>query len=135
MNSHRTVIPRATALKRNLQDGDVIRENVKMEIELMFCEETILQEIADKNFTRDSIAITYVFCMDSSEKVDFAKINKAIITQRSRNALKYIKKGSEEDNRGKKMNEEIKDGMIEPDTGFAKEIGFISDKFEGIYGR
>ena len=63
-----------------------------MKIELMFCEETILQEIADKNFTRDSIAITYAFCMDSSEKVDFAKINKAIVTQRSRSALEYIKK-------------------------------------------
>ena len=63
-----------------------------MKIELMFCEKTILQEIADKNFTRDSIAITYAFCIDSTENPDFAKINKAIITQRSRNALKYIKK-------------------------------------------
>ena len=63
-----------------------------MKVELMFCEKIILQEIADKNFTRDSIAITYAFCIDSTENLDFAKINKAIITQRSRNALKYIKK-------------------------------------------
>ena len=58
----------------------------------MFCEETILQEIADKNFTRDSIAITYAFCIDSTESPDFAKINKAIAIQRSRSALENIKK-------------------------------------------
>ena len=62
-----------------------------MKIELMFCEEVILQEIADKNFTRDSVAITYAFCIDSSEKVDFSKINKAIINRWSRSAVEYIK--------------------------------------------
>ena len=45
----------------------------------MFCEETILQEIADKNFTRDSVAITYAFCIESTEKPNFSKINRAII--------------------------------------------------------
>ena len=63
-----------------------------MKVELMFCEETILQEIADKNFTRDSIAITYAFCIDSSENPDFAKINKAIVNRWSHNAVEYIKK-------------------------------------------
>lgn len=63
-----------------------------MKIELMFCEETILQEIADKNFTRDSVAITYAFCIDSSEKVDFGKINRAIVNRWSRSAVEYIKK-------------------------------------------
>ena len=63
-----------------------------MKIELMGCEEIILEEIVNKEVTRDNIAITYAFCIDSSEKVKFPKINKAIITQRSRSALEYIKK-------------------------------------------
>ena len=62
-----------------------------MKIELMGCEEIILQEIADKNFTRDSIVITYAFCIDSSEKPNFSKINKAIIDKWGRSVLKYIK--------------------------------------------
>ena len=63
-----------------------------MKVVLMFCEETILQEIADKNFTRDSVAITYAFCIDSTENPDFAKINRAIINRWSRGAVEYIKK-------------------------------------------
>ena len=57
----------------------------------MFCEETILQEIDDKNFTRDSVAITYAFCIDSTENPDFAKINRAIVKRWSLSALEYIK--------------------------------------------
>ena len=63
-----------------------------MKVELMFCEETILQEIDDKNFTHDSVAITYAFCIDSTENPDFAKINKAIVKRWSLSALEYIKK-------------------------------------------
>jgi len=62
-----------------------------MKVELMFCEEIILQEIADKNFTRDNIAITYAFCIDSPEKVDIGTINRAIVDRWSRSALEYIK--------------------------------------------
>ena len=63
-----------------------------MKAELMFCEETILQEIANKEVTRDNVAVTYAFCMGSSEKVDFARINRAIVDRWSYSALAYIKK-------------------------------------------
>ena len=63
-----------------------------MKTELMFCEDVILQEIADKKFDRDNVAITYAFCIDSSEKSDFSKINRAIVDRWSRSALQYIKK-------------------------------------------
>ena len=63
-----------------------------MKVELMFCEEAILQEIDDKNFTRDSVAITYAFCIDSTENPDFAKINRAIVKRWSLSVLAYIKK-------------------------------------------
>ena len=64
----------------------------EMKIELMSCEEIILEEIANKEATRDNVALTYAFCIDSSEKIDFAKINKAIVDRWSRSALQYIKK-------------------------------------------
>ena len=73
-----------------------------MKIELMGCEEVILQEITDKNFIRDDIAITYAFCIDSSEKPNFSKINKAIIDRWSRSALKYIKSEAWKLRKGKK---------------------------------
>ena len=63
-----------------------------MKIELMFCEEIILEEIANKEITRDNVAVTYAFCRTSSEKVDFAKINRAVVDRWSRSALEYIKK-------------------------------------------
>ena len=54
-------------------------------------EEVILQEIADKDFTRDNVALTYAFCISSSEEMDFGKINRAIIARWSMRALTYIK--------------------------------------------
>ena len=62
-----------------------------MKVELMGVEEVILQEIAYKSSKRDNIALTYAFCISSSEKVDFGKINRAIIARWSRSALTYIK--------------------------------------------
>ena len=64
-----------------------------MKIEMMFCEETILQEIADKNFTRDSIALTYAFCRDAkkTQNINFRTINEAIVKRWSLSALGYIK--------------------------------------------
>ena len=62
-----------------------------MKVELMFCEETILQEIAEKRSTRDDIALTYAFCRDSSEKVNWRTINEAIVKRWSISALEYIK--------------------------------------------
>ena len=64
-----------------------------MKVELMFCEEIILQEIADKKFSRDNIAITYAFCRDAkkTQNVNFRTINEAIIKRWSLSALEYIK--------------------------------------------
>jgi len=66
------------------------REGVR--IEMTFCEETILLEIAEKKATRDDIALSYAFCLNSSENPSFAKINRAIIDRWSRAALRYIKR-------------------------------------------
>jgi hypothetical protein len=63
-----------------------------MKVELMGVEELILQEIADKDFTRDNVALTYAFCISSSEEMDFGKINSAIVARWSYSALDYIKK-------------------------------------------
>ena len=62
-------------------------------VELMFCEEAILQEIADKHFTRDDVALTYAFCRDAKEtqNVNFRTINEAIVKRWSLSALDYIK--------------------------------------------
>ena len=62
-------------------------------IALTNCEKTILEEIADKAFTRDNIAQTYSFCIESisRENPDFIIINRAIVERWSTNALIYIK--------------------------------------------
>ena len=64
-----------------------------MKVELMFCEETILQEIGTKEATRDDIALTYAFCRDAkeSQNVNFRTINEAIVKRWSLSALEYIK--------------------------------------------
>ena len=67
-------------------------KGAKMKVELMFCEEIILQEIEDKHSTRKDVAITYAFCIDSSEDVHFGKINNAIVSRWSYSALHYIKR-------------------------------------------
>lgn len=62
-----------------------------MEVELCCCEFVLLNEISMKEIKRDSIALTYRMAMDSSEKIDWAKINKAIMNRWSLSGLKYIK--------------------------------------------
>lgn len=62
-----------------------------MKIELMDCEEIILQEIREEKATRDDVVLTYAFCIDSDEYLNYGKINKAIIERWSRSALAYIK--------------------------------------------
>jgi len=61
-------------------------------LELRMCEKIILDEIANKVFKRNSIALTYALAMMSSEKVDWAKINQAIVERWSLSGLEYIKK-------------------------------------------
>ena len=63
-----------------------------MRIELCDCENVILREIADPRFKRKAIATTYALClMQQTEKIDWKKINGAIIARWSYSALEYIK--------------------------------------------
>lgn len=64
-----------------------------MKFELVDCENTILREIALKESRRRDIAKTYRLIMESSEcrKVDWAKVNGAIIERWSMASLKWIK--------------------------------------------
>lgn len=62
-------------------------------IELVLCEQTILGEIANKQLKRIDIAKTYALSMASSEceKIDWAKVNQAIIDRWSKSGLIWIK--------------------------------------------
>lgn len=51
----------------------------------------IMHEIDDRAFTRDSVAITYAWCIRQHNECDFLIINRAIIDRWSRHALEYIK--------------------------------------------
>lgn len=62
-----------------------------MNIELMNVEKCILEEIAEKEATRDSIATTYAFGIRQKKEIDWKKVNRAIIDRWSLSALKYIK--------------------------------------------
>ena len=59
------------------------------------CTNTLLAEIAGKEFTRLDVAKTYALAMRAekygTEKVDWAAVNKAIIERWSVSALNWIK--------------------------------------------
>jgi len=61
--------------------------------ELANCEWVLLREIANRSFKRLDIARTYYLAMKSSErdKVNWEKVNKAIIERWSMSGLEYIK--------------------------------------------
>jgi hypothetical protein len=65
-----------------------------MKYELIDCENVILREIATPEAKRRDIAQTYRLCMESSEcdRIDWAKVNGAILERWSRSALEWIKK-------------------------------------------
>ena len=64
-----------------------------MKAELMCCESTLLDEISNPKIKRNDVTQTYALAVRSSEanKVDWAKVNKAIMDRWSRSALHYIK--------------------------------------------
>ena len=63
---------------------------------LMNAEKVILEEIANPKMTRDSVALTYAFCLRRAnigrKPVDFGNINRAIMTRWTPSALDYIKR-------------------------------------------
>lgn len=62
-----------------------------MKIELMCCTSVLLNEIKDKQFKKKNVAQTYALAIRSSDKTDWAKVNKAIIDRWSMSALHDIK--------------------------------------------
>lgn len=79
-------------------------------MEMTNCEITILNEISHKECKRNDIALTYYFCMVSSENIDYAKVNKAIIERWSFSGLEYIKKEANKWFEKKWKAKEIKGG-------------------------
>ena len=63
-----------------------------VKIELMNCENCILEVIADKDFKRNDVAVTYAFCITSSENPNFGRINRAIRQRWSQSGLDYVKR-------------------------------------------
>ena len=62
-----------------------------MKLEIVNVQGMILGEIATKSMKRNDIALSYALCMVSSEPVDWAVVNKAIIERWSVAGLTYIK--------------------------------------------
>ncbi len=60
-------------------------------VELVNPDRVILEEIAMPKMTRNSVALTYAFCLRQRDDVDFGKINRAILSRWSFSALDYIK--------------------------------------------
>ncbi len=67
-----------------------------MNIELANCEAALLAEIADTVFKRKDVAQTYAMALMSSErdKVDWKKVNAAIVERWSVSGLKFIKEAA-----------------------------------------
>lgn len=63
-----------------------------MRIELCDCTATLLREIAMPEMKRSDVAQTYALAMRSSEKTDWASVNRAIIARWSVSALDWIKR-------------------------------------------
>lgn len=51
----------------------------------------ILGEVADKRMKRKDVALSYALCIKSTQQVDFAAINAAIINRWSVSGLVFIK--------------------------------------------
>ena len=69
----------------------------EMRIRLCNCESTLLMEAGTKGITRKSIAMTYRLSMEQErdiggEKIDWEKVNSAIVDRWSLSGLVYIKK-------------------------------------------
>lgn len=64
-----------------------------MPFQMTDCENTILREIAIPESEERDIAQTYRLCMESDERtrIDWGKVNRAIIERWSMTALKRIK--------------------------------------------
>lgn len=64
---------------------------MKMKIELMDVEETLLEELEHSVMKKD-IAVTYAFAIVSTEKINWPRVNVAIRQKWGVKSLIYIKK-------------------------------------------
>ena len=62
-----------------------------MRIELADPEGQLLGEIADPKMTRRDVALTYRLALKTQDRVDWPKVNEAIVRRWSVAALKYIR--------------------------------------------
>jgi len=62
-----------------------------MKVELCCCEWVLFNELSIKEIKQKDIALTYRMAMESSEAVDWEKVNKAIINRWSFSGLKRVK--------------------------------------------
>lgn len=62
-----------------------------MRVELVNPEGVLLEEIADKRLKREDVAMSYAFAIRQDAKLDWRKVNEAIIDRWSLSALKWIK--------------------------------------------
>ncbi len=62
-----------------------------MRIVLCDCENVLLEEISSPEMKRRDIALTYGLALVSGEKIDWSKVNQAIMERWSINALIWIK--------------------------------------------
>ena len=66
-------------------------------IELADPEGDLLREIADPKMTRNDVRLTYRLALRSQDRVDWGKVNRAIIERWSETALLLIKKWAWQD--------------------------------------
>ena len=63
----------------------------KMKIEMCNCEETLLNEIANKKAKRKTVAMSLELARKSSDIIDWPRVNLAIKKRWSISGLRYIK--------------------------------------------
>lgn len=73
-------------------------------VDMVDPEGTLLREIADPRMKRNDVALTYAFAIRQMDrdKIDFAKVNRAIMDRWSLAGLTYIKKRAWEYAQGKR---------------------------------
>lgn len=60
-------------------------------IQMLDCERIILEECADKRFTQKSVVASYAWAITGQEKIDWKKVNAAIVARWSQSGLIRIK--------------------------------------------
>ena len=78
---------RQTKGTNTAQDAAPIGTSDCYTVELMCCDDLMLQEIADPKCTRKIVAKTYALALRSSYPTDFAKVNKAIIENKESDSI------------------------------------------------